>query len=52
MWASLRTVSTRDGRRLRLLPRKHDTGVDTAKLLIDGKPVERNIPVPLALVTQ
>jgi ribose transport system substrate-binding protein len=27
-------------------------GVDTAKLLIDGKPVERNIPVPLALVTQ
>ena len=27
-------------------------GVDTAKLLIDGKPVERNIPVPLALITQ
>jgi len=27
-------------------------GVDTAKLLIDGLPVERNIPVPLALVTQ
>jgi ribose transport system substrate-binding protein len=27
-------------------------GVDTAKLLIDGKPVERNIPVPLNLVTQ
>ena len=27
-------------------------GVDTAKLLIAGRPVERNIPVPLALVTQ
>ena len=27
-------------------------GVVTAKLLIDGKPVERNIPVPLALITQ
>jgi ribose transport system substrate-binding protein len=27
-------------------------GVDTAKQLIDGKPVEPNIPVPLALVTQ
>jgi ribose transport system substrate-binding protein len=27
-------------------------GVDTAKLLIDGKPVERDIPVPLNLVTQ
>jgi ribose transport system substrate-binding protein len=27
-------------------------GVDTAKLLIDGKPVDRNIPVPLALITQ
>lgn len=27
-------------------------GVDTAKLLIEGKPVARNIPVPLALVTQ
>ena len=27
-------------------------GVDTAKLLIGGKPVDRNIPVPLALVTQ
>jgi ribose transport system substrate-binding protein len=27
-------------------------GVDTAKLLIEGKPVDRNIPVPLALVTQ
>jgi ribose transport system substrate-binding protein len=27
-------------------------GVDTARLLIDGKPVDRNIPVPLALVTQ
>jgi ribose transport system substrate-binding protein len=26
-------------------------GVDTAKLLIDGKPVDQNIPVPLALVT-
>jgi ribose transport system substrate-binding protein len=27
-------------------------GVDTAKLLIEGKSVERNIPVPLALITQ
>jgi ribose transport system substrate-binding protein len=27
-------------------------GVDTAKLLIEGKPVDRNIPVPLALVSQ
>jgi ribose transport system substrate-binding protein len=27
-------------------------GVDTAKLLIEGEPVDRNIPVPLALVTQ
>jgi ribose transport system substrate-binding protein len=27
-------------------------GVDTAKLLIDGKSVEPNIPVPLALITQ
>jgi ribose transport system substrate-binding protein len=27
-------------------------GVDTARLLIDGKPVDRNIPVPLALITQ
>jgi ribose transport system substrate-binding protein len=27
-------------------------GVDTAKLLIEGKPVDRNIPVPLALITQ
>jgi ribose transport system substrate-binding protein len=27
-------------------------GVDTAKALIDGKAVERNIPVPLALITQ
>ena len=27
-------------------------GVDTAKLLIDGKPVDLSIPVPLALVTQ
>jgi ribose transport system substrate-binding protein len=27
-------------------------GVDTAKLLIEGKPVDRNIPVPLVLVTQ
>jgi ribose transport system substrate-binding protein len=27
-------------------------GVDTAKLLIEGKLVDRNIPVPLALVTQ
>jgi ribose transport system substrate-binding protein len=27
-------------------------GVDTAKLLIEGKPVDRSIPVPLALVTQ
>jgi ribose transport system substrate-binding protein len=27
-------------------------GVDTARLLIEGKPVDRNIPVPLALVTQ
>jgi ribose transport system substrate-binding protein len=27
-------------------------GVDTAKLLIEGKSVDRNIPVPLALVTQ
>jgi ribose transport system substrate-binding protein len=27
-------------------------GVDTAKLLIEGKPVDRNIPVPLTLVTQ
>jgi ribose transport system substrate-binding protein len=27
-------------------------GVDTAKLLMDGKPVDRNISVPLALVTQ
>jgi ribose transport system substrate-binding protein len=27
-------------------------GVDTAKRLIEGKPVDRNIPVPLALVTQ
>jgi ribose transport system substrate-binding protein len=27
-------------------------GVDTAKLLIEGKPADRNIPVPLALVTQ
>ena len=27
-------------------------GVDTAKLLIEGRPVDRNIPVPLALVTQ
>jgi ribose transport system substrate-binding protein len=27
-------------------------GVDAAKLLIEGKPVDRNIPVPLALVTQ
>jgi ribose transport system substrate-binding protein len=27
-------------------------GVDTAKLLIEGKPVDGNIPVPLALVTQ
>jgi len=27
-------------------------GVDAAKLLIDGKPVDRNIPVPLALITQ
>jgi ribose transport system substrate-binding protein len=27
-------------------------GVDTAKLLIEGKPVDRNIAVPLALVTQ
>jgi ribose transport system substrate-binding protein len=27
-------------------------GVDTAQLLIEGKPVDRNIPVPLALVTQ
>jgi ribose transport system substrate-binding protein len=27
-------------------------GVDTAKLLIEGNPVNRNIPVPLALVTQ
>jgi ribose transport system substrate-binding protein len=27
-------------------------GVDTAKLLIEGKAVDRNIPVPLALVTQ
>ena len=26
--------------------------VDTAKLLIEGKPVDRNIPVPLGLVTQ
>jgi ribose transport system substrate-binding protein len=26
-------------------------GVDTAQLLIEGKPVDRNIPVPLALVT-
>jgi ribose transport system substrate-binding protein len=28
------------------------TGVDTAKALIEGKPVDRNIPVPLALITQ
>ena len=28
------------------------TGVDTAQRLIEGKPVDRNIPVPLALVTQ
>ena len=27
-------------------------GVDTAKLLVEGRPVDRNIPVPLALVTQ
>src|SRR5580698_9559840 len=27
-------------------------GVDVAKLLIEGKPVDRNIAVPLALVTQ
>jgi ribose transport system substrate-binding protein len=27
-------------------------GVDTAKLLIEGKPVRRNIPVPLDLVSQ
>jgi ribose transport system substrate-binding protein len=27
-------------------------GVDTAKLLIEGKPVDRNIPVPLALVNR
>ena len=27
-------------------------GVDTAELLIQGKPVDRNIPVPLALITQ
>jgi ribose transport system substrate-binding protein len=27
-------------------------GVDAAKSLIEGKPVDRNIPVPLALVTQ
>ena len=27
-------------------------GVDTAQLLIEGKSVDRNIPVPLALVTQ
>jgi len=27
-------------------------GVDAAKLLIEGKAVDRNIPVPLALVTQ
>jgi ribose transport system substrate-binding protein len=27
-------------------------GVDTAKLLIEGEPVDRNIPVPIALVTQ
>jgi ribose transport system substrate-binding protein len=27
-------------------------GVDTAKLLIEGKPVDQNIPVPLALVTR
>jgi ribose transport system substrate-binding protein len=27
-------------------------GVDTAKLLIEGKPVDRHIPVPLTLVTQ
>ncbi|HXC08833.1 MAG TPA: ribose ABC transporter substrate-binding protein RbsB [Steroidobacteraceae bacterium] len=27
-------------------------GVDTAKLLIEGEPVDRNIPVPLVLVTQ
>ena len=26
--------------------------VDTAKLLIEGKPVDWNIPVPLGLVTQ
>jgi ABC-type sugar transport system substrate-binding protein len=26
--------------------------VDTAKLLIEGKLVDRNIPVPLGLVTQ
>ena len=28
------------------------SGVDVAKLLIDGKSVERHIPIPLALVTQ
>ncbi|HUA23677.1 MAG TPA: ribose ABC transporter substrate-binding protein RbsB [Steroidobacteraceae bacterium] len=27
-------------------------GVDTAQLLIEGKPVDRNIPVPLGLVTR
>jgi len=27
-------------------------GVDTAQLLIDGKAVDKEIPVPLALVTQ
>jgi ribose transport system substrate-binding protein len=27
-------------------------GVDTAQLLIEGKPVDRNIPVPLTLVSQ
>jgi ribose transport system substrate-binding protein len=27
-------------------------GVDTAKLLTEGKPVDRNIPVPLTLVSQ
>ncbi len=27
-------------------------GVDVAKLLIEGKPVERHVPVPLALVSQ
>ena len=27
-------------------------GVDAAKQLIEGKPVDRNIPVPLGLVTQ